>query len=166
MPKLKEVLFGKKEKKKVLPTLSPGQMELMSLITEGLKTGQGPLKDILGQFNMEEFQKGVSQPALKQFEEQIMPQLQEKFIGRNQALSSGFQNAATKAGADLQSQLASLLYQAQQSQKQNRLSGLGSALGTRTIENVIRGGTEGLIPGMAKGFAQGAGNAAGAAIAG
>jgi len=166
MPKLKEWLFGKKDKKKQLPTISPEQSQIMQLIQQGLTSGQGPFADIFGQFNPQDFQKGVSEPAIKQFQEQILPMVQEKFISGNQIGGSGFRNAALKAGTDLQSQLAQLLYTAKQTQGQNRQRGIESYLNVRPHENVIRGGTEGLIPGAVKGFAQGAGQAAGAAIAG
>src|SRR5690348_15765237 len=53
---------GKISKKK--PTLlSTGQQELMDLIDEGLKKGEGPLADLFGQFNEEEFNKGIVEPS-------------------------------------------------------------------------------------------------------
>lgn len=166
MPKFGEALFGKSGKVKQKSTLDKGQQELWDLISEGLKTGEGPLKDILGQFNQEEFEKGVSQPAIKNFQENILPMLQEKFIGNNQALSSAFGKAKLKAGTDLQSKLAELMYQAQQQQKQNRIGGLNTAIGKQTVENVYKPGSEGLVQGTIKGLAEGAGHAATAAIMG
>jgi hypothetical protein len=166
MPKFNEALFGKSGKVSQKSTVDKSQQELLDLISEGLKTGEGPLKDILGQFNQEEFEKGVSQPAIKNFQENILPMLQEKFIGNNQVLSSAFGKAKLKAGTDLQSQLAQLMYQAQQQQKQNRLGGLNTAVGKQTVENIYKPGSEGLVQGTIKGFAQGAGTAVGNKIAG
>lgn len=164
--KYDEILFGKKGKNKQLTLQTPEQQELLKLIYEGLSSGEGPLKDIFGGFNAEEFEKGVSQPALKNFQENVLPQLQEKYIANNQFGSSGRRRAELRAGTDLQSNLAQLMYQAQQQGKQNKLQGLNTALGTKAFENLYKPGTEGLLHGAAKGFAQGAGNAAGAAIAG
>lgn len=166
MPKLNEALFGKGGKAKQLSTVDKNQKELLDLIQEGLTSGEGPLKDILGSFNQEEFEKGVSQPALKHFQDTILPLIQNKFIANNQSRGSGIQRAQFKAGADLQAQLAQLMYQAQQQQKQNKLGGLNTALGKQTVENIYKPGSEGLVQGAVKGFAQGAGNAAGNAIAG
>jgi hypothetical protein len=166
MPKLNEVLFGKKDKAKQLKTTTPDQDMIMKLIRQGLAKGEGPFADLFGGFDKEAFEQGVNQPALKNFQDNILPQLQEKFIAGNQVLGSGMRNAQTKAATDLQSQLAALMYQAQQGQQANRLSGINSLLGKQGVENIYKKGNEGLIPGVAKGFAEGAGNAAGTAVVG
>ncbi len=158
-----ELLFGKKGKNKQLSLQTPEQQELTRLIIDGLKGGgEGPLKELFGAFNPAEFDKGVTQPALKNFKENILPSLQEKFIAGNQVGGSGMQNAQNKAGVDLQSKLAELMYGAQQGQKQNQLQGVNSALGVKPFENVYKPATQGVL----QGFAQGAGNAAGKYIAG
>lgn len=166
MPKLKEFLFGGKDKTKQLSTMDASQKQLMDLIYQGLKTGEGPFGELFGNFDEAAFNEGVKKPALKSFAEDILPQLNEKFIAGNQVAGSGMQRAQAKAATDLQSKLAELMYGAQNQQKQNKLQGLGLATGKQTVENIYKQGSEGLIPGMAKGFAQGAGQAAGGAIAG
>lgn len=164
MPKLNEALFGTSGKVKQKSTLSPLQQELEALLSEGLKTGEGPLGEIFG-FNEQGFQEGVEQPALKHFKESILPGILEKFAGQNN-MGSGIRRATLKAGTDLQSNLAGLRYQAQQQALQNKLQGVNSLLGKQSIENIYKPGSEGLVQGAVKGFAQGAGNAAGAAIMG
>lgn len=166
MPKLNEALFGKRGKAKSLSTVDKNQKELLDLIQEGLTSGEGPLKDLFGSFNQEEFEKGVSQPALKNFRENILPSILEKFTSNNQSLGTPSQIAQLKAGTDLQSQLAQIMYQAQQQQKQNKIGGLNTALGKQTVENIYKPGSEGLVQGAVKGFAEGAGKGAAAAIAG
>lgn len=141
-------LFGgnagkKSEKTKQLPTQTKEQQQLAKLINAGLVSGKGPFAELFGDFNQEKFDQGVTQPALKNFQENILPQLQEKFIAGNQVLGSGMRNAQVKAATDLQSQLAALMYQAQQQQQQNKLAGIQSALGNRGVENVTKGGTKG-----------------------
>src|SRR5271168_2525750 len=79
---------GKKEKTKQLPTQTKEQKELARLINAGLVKGEGPFKDLFGKFNEKEFQEGVANPAFKQFKEQTLPTIQEKFISGNQALGS------------------------------------------------------------------------------
>jgi hypothetical protein len=166
MPKFNEAVFGTKGKAKQLKTVDAMQEELLKLIKEGLTSGEGPLSDLFGGFNQEEFEKGVSQPALKNFQENILPDIMHKFAGQNNLQSSAYQKAKAKAGGDLQSQLAQLMYQAQQGQKQNRLTGLQAALGKQTVENIYKPGTEGALQGFIKGAGQGVGNAVGGSIAG
>jgi len=164
MPKLNEALFGKKGKVKQKSTLSPLQQELEGLLSEGLKSGEGPLGELFG-FNEQNFQEGVEKPALKHFQESVLPGILEKFAGNNN-MGSGIRRATLKAGTDLQSNLAGLRYQAQQQGQQNKLTGINTLLGKQAIENIYKPGSEGLVQGAVKGFAQGAGTAAGAAIMG
>lgn len=166
MPKFNEFLFGKKDKVKQVSTLTPDQQQLMSLISEGLTSGEGPLKDLFGGFDEQAFQEGVSKPALKMFQDEILPQIQEKFIAGNQVLGSGMRRAQLKAGTDLQSKLAQLMYEAQQNQQKNKLAGINSILGTKGFENIYKQGTTGAVQGLAQGAGQGIGQMAGAAIAG
>lgn len=144
MPKFSEVLFGKPGKSKQLSTQTPDQEQLLKLIIEGLSGGNGPLKDLFGEFDPAAFEAGVSKPALQQFQDEILPQLQEKYIAGNQVGGSGMHRAGAKAATDLQSKLAELMYNAQNQQKQNQLTGLNTALGTKATENIYRPGTEGI----------------------
>lgn len=166
MPKLSDFLFGKKDKVKQAGTLTPEQEQLMKLISEGLTSGSGPFADIFGGFNKKEFEEGVTQPALKNFQENVLPMIQEKFIAGNQVLGSGMRQGQLKAATDLQSQLAQLMYEAQQGAKGNKLSGLQALLGTKGFENIYKQGKTGAVPALLQGAGQAAGQAAGAAIAG
>jgi hypothetical protein len=121
---------------------------------------------MFGQFNEQGFAQGVREPALKQLKEQTLPGILEKYSGGGMRGGSGMRNALTKAGVDLESQLAQLKYGAQQQQTQNRLQGLGLGLGTKQIENFYKPGTEGALQGFVKGAGEGLGKAAGGAIAG
>ena len=166
MPNIGEFLFGQKDKIKQAKTLTPDQEQLLSLIKEGLISNEGPLKELFGSFNRDSFEEGVAKPELKRFQEEILPMLQEKYIAGGQSMGSGMRRAELKAGTDLSSRLAELLYQAQQQQKQNQMTGVNTSLGTKAFENVYKQGSEGLVPGIAKGAAQGLGQAAMMAIAG
>lgn len=157
---------GKKGKMKQLSNLTPEQKELMALITQGLSQGEGPLKDLFGQFDRASFEEGVAQPELKRFREETLPTIMEKFIAGNQVGGSGMQRAALRAGTDLQSKLAELSYKAQQQQQQNRLQGLQTGLGTRALENIYRPGTEGPGQSFFKGLAPGIGQGIGSQLAG
>ena len=65
MPKIGEVLFGKKAKTKQKSTLSPVQEELMGLLGEGIKSGEGALGDLFS-FNEQGFQE-LRSPRLSTF---------------------------------------------------------------------------------------------------
>lgn len=166
MPKLNEFLFGTKDKIKKASTMTPEQEQLMKLISEGLTSGSGPLADLFGDFNEQDFQKGVSDPALEEFKKKTLPMLQEKFIAGNQTLGSGMQNAQAGAASDLQAQLAKLLYEAKQGHKQNKLSGMQTLMNTKGFENIYKKGSKGAVQGFVEGVGEGVGKAAGAAIAG
>lgn len=163
-------LFGggagqKKEKFKQVSTKTPQQQALMELIQEGLESGEGPFGDLFGKFDEGAFQKGVTNPALKNFQENILPQLQEKFNAGGQYGGSGMRNAQMKAGVDLQDRLAQLMYQAQQGQNQNRLQGLSGLINSQNVQNIRQepqqgiGGMalQGLAPGIIGGISEGIG---------
>src|SRR6188474_1166222 len=80
---------GNKQKKgsnQQLPTQTPEQKEMDKLIADYVKTGEGPLKDYFPKFNQGEFQQGVANPAIKKYQDDILPQLLEKYNAGNQAL--------------------------------------------------------------------------------
>lgn len=166
MPKFKEFLLGKKDKIKQAKLLTPEQEQLMSLIKEGLTSGSGAFGNLFGDFDKGAFEEGVSKPALQNFQENILPQLQEKFISGNQVLGSGMRRGQLKAATDLQTQLAQLMYQAQQDQQKNKLAGIQTALGTKGFENIYKQGTSGALQGFIQGAGKGFGEATGAGLAG
>lgn len=161
----KEFLLGKKDKIKKATTLTKDQEQLMQLISQGLTSGEGPFGSLFGDFDKSAFEEGVSKPALKSFQEDVLPQIQEKFIAGNQVLGSGMRRGQLKAGVDLQDKLAQLMYQAQQDQQKNKLTGIQTALGTRGFENIYKQGTTGALQGFVQGAGQGFGQAAGAGLA-
>jgi hypothetical protein len=158
--------FGTKDEVKQIGNLTPEQEQLMSLINEGLTSGEGPFGELFGNFDQDKFDKGVANPAIKNFQEQILPQLQEKFLGGGGAQGSGFRRASLKAGVDLQDKLAQLMYTAQQDQGKNKLSGIQTALGVKGFENLYKPGDPGLLNGFLQGASKGAGQAVSAAVVG
>lgn len=162
--KAKDFLFGTDQKITKAPTATPEQEELLKLIHQGLISGEGPFKDIFGGFNADEFKKGVSDPAMKQFREEILPAIQEKYLYA--AGGSGLERNTTKAGVDLQSRLAELMYNAQQGQKNSRNQGLQTALAQKPFENIVQGEKSGAVQSLLKGVGEGVGKAGAMAIAG
>ncbi len=125
-------------KTKQVPLLSNDQLQLMQLITQGLTQGSGPLSEIFGGFNQESFQKNVATPTWENFKANILPGITEKYIASNRFGGTDVINAEARAAQGLQGELARLMYEAQQQQKQNQLSGIQNILNTKTYENVIQ----------------------------
>lgn len=163
MPKLKEWLFGKKSKVKNQDLRTEEQKMLQALIDEGLTKGTGPLADIFG-FNEADFQEGVANPAIKDFQEKILPQLQEQFIAGNAVQGSGMQRAQIKGANDLQSKIAELRYAAQQQAKQNKLSGLGLINSAQGKQSYVKEGSKGIVNSAIEGVAGAAGKGVGTGI--
>ena len=118
--------------------LNKDQMELMRLITEGLTKGSGPLSEIFGGFNQESFQKNVATPTWESFKNTILPGITEKYIASNRFGGTDVINAEARAAQALQGELAKMMYEGQQQQKQNQLSGINTLLGTKSYENVYQ----------------------------
>lgn len=156
-------LFGgkKKPKEKKVSLLTKEQEEMNRYINEALTQGTGPLADLFGKFNEEEFNKGVRDPALKNFKESILPQIQEKFIAGGQVGGSGSIRGQTKGATDLQSDLDKLKFQAQQQQKQNQIAGIGTVQGQRNFENTRENQPQSAISGFSQGVLSSAGQATG-----
>ena len=144
-----------------------GQLNLMSLIEDALTKGEGPLKDIFGGFNEQEFQKGVAEPQLKKFKEETLPALLEglNLKGYSPA-GSAFRRGTLKAGTDLQSKLAELMYNAQQQQKQNRIAGVQNQIGQQAFQNIATPQEESIWKTILPSLLQGGATIAGGAIGG
>jgi len=162
----KSILFGTDTETKQYDLVDQGQKDLMNAVNEGLLSGEGPLADLYGKFNQNEFQEGVANPAMKNFQDNILPMIQEKFIAGNQVLGSGMRRGQQKGAVDLQAHLAGLMYQAQQQQKQNQMQGMSTNVNKQTVENITHQGEGGLVQGAMEGMNQVAGQVAGAATKG
>jgi len=138
MPKFSEWLFGSPLKR--IPTGTKQQEGLHNSIIDQAMRMQGPgggydlaqnyFNNFLGDNQQQAFDQ-FSQPYLQQFQEQILPQIAERFAGGGALSSSGFGQALGGAGAGLQAQLAQLFSQlqsqaaGQQYNQHNQLSQTG-----------------------------------------
>lgn len=139
MPSFNEFLFGSPDKMKKIATGTKEQEALHNNILAqamGL-SGQGGGYNQAQQYYNSLLQPGneafenFSAPFMNQFQEQILPQIAERFAGAGALSSSGFGQALGGAGAGLQSQLAQLFAQLQnqaagvQTQQYNQLAQTG-----------------------------------------
>jgi len=161
MPKLSELLFGKKEVEKQMPTMTPQQEALLNMLVGGMEGAtpemfqylQGLLSGDEGAYSK------FAAPYMRQFEEEIVPGIAERFGGMGAQSSSGFQQALGKAGAGLQENLAALREQLRMGAAGQLQGLLGQGLGTRSFENLYVPQQQGLLHGLAGGMGQGAGAA-------
>lgn len=133
MAGLFEFLFGSGGQLKQVPTMTKEQKGFLSQIFQQLGGMQAPGGTYgLAQQRLQEQLMGGNEaynafaaPYLRQFQEEIVPGLAERFAGAGALSSSGFAQALGGAGAGLQERLASLRAQQQQ-------GAIGSALGLYT----------------------------------
>jgi hypothetical protein len=153
-----DFLFGKGDSVEKVPNISPEQQNLLSSILSqlGLLGGSG------GNYGMAQNRLGellqgdqssydrFSDPYLRQYHEEILPQLAEHYAGRGALGSSGFAQSLGAAGAGLQERLAALRGGLQQNAigtslgQYNQLAGLG--LGTQPFNYLQREGSAGFVP--------------------
>ena len=180
MASILEQIFGTKDKFQNVPLLTPEQQSSLTQILGqlggmGAPTGaygmaQSRLSDLLG--GGSDVYNAFAAPYMRQFQEQTVPQLAERFAGlggRGGALSSsGFGQGLGAAGAGLQESLASMGAGLQQNALQqalgqyNALANLG--LGTRAFQPQFIAGQPGifgeLLGGLGSGISQGFGGGA------
>jgi len=167
---LMEILFGKPERKEKLSTLNDQQNDLFNNFLQTL-SGQGQGNDVFNQLfnyfsgltgNDSETQKQLEAPIMRQFNEQIIPQLAEQFagMGSGNLNSSAFQNQVAQSGVDLSERLGALRAGLRQQGAQG-LQQLASGAFQPTFENVVRPQTPGLVGGALQGVTPWLGTAAG-----
>ena len=121
---------------------APLQTQTFDLISQILGgggqvgAGQDALADLLKPFDPtstnQYFQQSVQAPALRTWEQDILPKIRESFIGQNAGSSSAANRAIASSGSDLASNLSStlgnLLFQSEQSALGRRQSAIDQIL--------------------------------------
>lgn len=165
MPKLSEILFGKKEKMQQPSLLTGPQQQLFDQflrMLSGQETG-GMMGDV-GNYYRDlmspdsQAYSSFAAPYQRQFREDVIPGLAEQFagLGSGGLDSSSFRNAAVQAGTDLTERLASLREGLRQ-QGVSGMSGMFQTGMTPVKENVLRPATPGLLGSAAQGIGSGLG---------
>ncbi len=167
MVMLGRFLFGSKPKMKQQSLLQPGQQQGLNQLLQNplasnplYQQGSSYLQNLLGG-GQQAFQQ-FEQPILDQFQQQIVPQIAERFAGMgtgggalsssglNQSLSQGMQNLGSILGQQRANLTAGLIPQAGQFAQQP-ISNLLSSLGIRSFQPYQTSGTQGLVPPLAAG---------------
>lgn len=133
--------FGKKDQMKQVPTMTKEQKALLDQILQmtgpGGQLGQGYQKSLGYQLQLmdpnSEAVRQFTEPYMKEFEQQTVPGLAERFAGAGAMggglSSSGFGQALSSAGGNLQSQLAQLKAGLGQQAAQSLMGQYGSMAG-------------------------------------
>lgn len=87
------------------------------------------------------FQKSVIDPSLKAYQQQIVPQIQQRFVDANASSSSALNQALARSAEDLGTSLGSQygqFFQAHQNRQMEALKGVGALATQRTFEPIIQ----------------------------
>jgi hypothetical protein len=111
-----EWLFGSPDKLQKFDTGTKEQQALHNnILSQAMGMSQGGGYDLANQYynnllgdNQQQAFNQFSQPYMQQFQEQILPQIAERFAGAGALSSSGFGQALGGSASGLQSQLAQL----------------------------------------------------------
>jgi hypothetical protein len=142
-------LFGSRPRTERRDLLTGGQKDLLNDLIERVLSGQG--------FGLDEqtFQESFTAPATQEFESQIAPAIQQKFIGAGAGRGSNLQDALARAGVNVQGNLARQRAELLNQALNRQLQGAQSALGTRAFGFEQIPGSSGILPQIAGGVGAG-----------
>jgi len=155
-------MFGSPEKTQTFSQFSPQQLQFMNSI---MSQAGGPLGQAFGNIGnilsgSPEAFKGFEAPAMRQFQEEILPNLAAGFGGLGAQSSSGAQQTFARAGERLSENLAAQRANLQQGAIQN-LMGLINPAMQGTQQTAIRPETFGFLGNVGSGLGSGLGMALG-----
>jgi len=154
-------LFGKKGRIQAMPTMGPEQQGLMGSLIGGLGGPMGSGMETLQQMlsGSPEALQAYQQPMMRQFEEQTIPGIAERFTGMGAGAqrSSAFPQALGQAGAGLMENLAAQKSQLQMSAMQPLMQMLGLAQQPQFQYQQLPG-TQGMMGPLAQGIGSGLGS--------
>jgi len=106
--------------------IQKGQRKTIDEVLASLK-GNGPYADLF-RSDQEGFQKSVVDPSIHRFNSQIAPQIQQQYIAGGMQNGTGMQDALTRAGVDLNSNIDQLYLPYMQGAQNRAVSGLSGVL--------------------------------------
>ena len=161
--------MGGTSKQKNLDMLSPQQRQLYNTALEQLGPdfiqSMGSFMQPMDEQQMQDtFQQSYIDPAMKTFNQQVVPGIQERFVGGNAGSSSALNQALASSASDMTTNLGAQYGQFQQQQKANQMGALQQfmpMLGQQTYQPYMQQ-SPGILPGLlgsvGQGFAGSAGN--------
>ena len=164
-----KTMMGGTSKQKNLDMLSPQQRQLYNTALEQLgpdfiQSLGGFMQPMDEQQMQDTFQQSYVDPAMQTFNQQVVPGIQERFVGGNAGSSSALNQALASSASDLSTNLGAQYGNFQQQQKQNQMNALQQfmpMLGQQTYQPYMQqkpGILPGIIGGAGQAFGGGAGN--------
>lgn len=134
-----KTLFGGATHEGDIPLLTADQQQFLGgvLGTQGLSQNAGQsYNQFLQPYDPQQYQdvfnKSVVDPAMMNFNRQVLPAIQQRFVDANAGSSSALNQALAQGSADLTTSLGSQYGQFFQNQQQNQLNALGQLGGLST----------------------------------
>lgn len=165
---LMDFLFGSPAKIEPVSTMTPGQEQLFgqytNLIGAPMQGGLRYLQDIFS--GSPEVMQAFQAPYMRQFQEQTVPGLAERFAGMGSGAqnSSAFAQTLGQAGAGLSENLAALQANIRQNALSHLVQMMNPAFSTRAFQNVETPATSGLMGSLMPALGTGLGFALGSPI--
>ncbi len=129
--------------------MSPEQQKFLNSLISGVGGDvQGAFPGLLQGYNEDTFQKGVVDPAMKTYEQQILPGIEQRFTDANAGSSSALTQALAQSSNDLSNTLAGQRIGYQQmagNQQLGALQQILSLLSQRSFDPIVQGPQKGLV---------------------
>ncbi len=129
--------------------MTPEQKQFLNSLITGIgPQAQQAFPGLLQGYSEDLYQTGVVNPALKQYENQILPSIQQRFVDANAGSSSALNQALSQSAGDLSNILAGQKINLQQSMSQQQLGALSQILGLlgqRQFDPIVQGPQSGLL---------------------
>ena len=149
---LSKLFKGKKAKPQQMSLLTPGQDQRLSGMLGMGNALQPQIQSLLGQLlsGSPEAMEAYQAPAMRQFNEQIMPSIAERFSSMSASgqRSGAFNRAAAGAGASLAENLQAQRAGLQQNALQQALGLYQAPLGVQAFQPMMRQAQPGLLQGL------------------
>lgn len=169
-----DFLFGSEDKFKKLDTMSPEQKNMFRNYYQMMGGSGGGVNNAMSYQNellnpsSESYQK-FAQPYMNQFNQETVPGLAERFAGMGGGMggglsSSGFGQSLSSAGANLQSNLASLKTGMQSQAANSIMQQMMQMMGMQPFAYGHQQANPGFLATTAANFAQGVGKGVGMGI--
>ncbi len=129
--------------------MTPEQMQFLNSLISGLGSqSQDALSGLLRGYDEDLFQKGVVDPSMRTYQQQILPAIEQRFVDANAGSSSALNQALSQSAGDLSNVLAGQRVGLQQSMASQQLGSLGqilSLIGQRSFDPIVQGPKAGLL---------------------
>jgi len=138
--------------------MTPEQSQFLNSLLTGLgPQAQQAFGPLLGGFSEETFQKGVVDPTMRSYNQQVLPAIEQRFTDANAGSSSALNQALVSSSQDLANVLGGQRINYQDMTNRTSLGALQQILGLlgqRSFEPIVQGPQSGWLQDTVKGLGQ------------